>query len=167
MKYLGYIFKLKVNKNKLDHYLSSHQNLILKNVNSMNFDFSKMSDDELEQIIRKNENINVPGSRFQRAMTELDLRYKKRGHQPGLHLEAGGNITMDGGQFILGENNVMTVKTKKELTTKNSVFKQSIDLGNKYTMENPFIHFLVYLLLAITVASIAYFAVVYKLPLHF
>src|ERR1035441_4657824 len=43
--------------------------------------FSTMTDEELEAIARLQENSTVPGSRFQRAMTELDLRHSKIGFQ--------------------------------------------------------------------------------------
>ena len=43
----------------------------------MNDDLSKTTNDELDAIVRLHENSNIPGSRFQRAMTEIELRHKK------------------------------------------------------------------------------------------
>ncbi len=37
-----------------------------------------LTDDEILEIIRKSENTNVPGSRYQKARNEFDIRHKKR-----------------------------------------------------------------------------------------
>lgn len=144
---------------------------ILKNsiveTNNMENNFSKVTDEELEGIIRLHENSNIPGGRFQRAMTELDLRYKKRGYQPGLHIEAKGDITMGGSQVILGENNTMTIKTKKKLVQKNIKFLQNKRKEKFITMDNPMVHFIVNLVLIVVVAYLAYFAYTHHLPFKF
>lgn len=44
----------------------------------MNDDLINKTDDELEAIIRRAENTNIPGSLFQRAKIELELRDRKR-----------------------------------------------------------------------------------------
>lgn len=95
--------------------------------NTMNDNFEKMTDEELEGIIRKHENPDVSGSRFQRAMTELDLRYKKRDFRPGLHLEVGGDMNMDGGSVNLGEGQQMTAKVRGSFSGK----KTKVFIGNQ------------------------------------
>ena len=62
---------------------------------NMSNDFSQMTDEELEGIIRLHENSDISGSRFQRAMTELDLRYRKRGYQPSTQIIHGDYIGRD------------------------------------------------------------------------
>lgn len=44
----------------------------------MNDDLVNKTDDELETIVRRAENTNIPGSLFQRAKIELELRDRKR-----------------------------------------------------------------------------------------
>ena len=44
----------------------------------MNDDLANLTDDELEVIVRRAENTNIPGSLFQRAKIELELRDRKR-----------------------------------------------------------------------------------------
>ncbi|HEX9503352.1 MAG TPA: hypothetical protein VF974_03465 [Patescibacteria group bacterium] len=44
----------------------------------MSDDLTNKTDDELEAIIRRAENTNVPTSLFQRAKIELDLRDRKK-----------------------------------------------------------------------------------------
>lgn len=43
----------------------------------MNDDLASKTDDELEEIVRRAENTNIPGSLFQRAKIELELRDRK------------------------------------------------------------------------------------------
>lgn len=47
----------------------------------MNNEVEQMSDEELEAIVRLSENPNIPGSRFQKAKNELELRDRKRNQE--------------------------------------------------------------------------------------
>jgi hypothetical protein len=47
----------------------------------MDKEIEEMSDEELESIIRLNENPNIPGSRFQKAKIELELRDRRRNQE--------------------------------------------------------------------------------------
>ena len=51
---------------------------LLKINKKMNDDLVNKTDDELEAIVRRAENTNIPGSLFQRAKIELELRDRKR-----------------------------------------------------------------------------------------
>lgn len=59
-------------------------------------------DAELLAIIRKTENPNVPGSRYQRANTEWQIRHQQklleatRGGRGGISFEVGGDMINDG-----------------------------------------------------------------------
>ncbi len=46
--------------------------------NNMADDFEKMSEDELNAIVRRNENSYVPTSRFNHAKNELEIRHRKK-----------------------------------------------------------------------------------------
>ena len=76
-------------------------------------------------------------------MTELDLRYKKRGFRPGLHFDVGGDMNMDGGSINLGEGLQMTAKVQGSFSGKKSKFSmgnqgggvvQDIPLWMKYVV---------------------------------
>ncbi len=126
----------------------------------MSEDFSKMTDDELEEIVRLHENSNIPGSRFQRAMTELDLRYKKRGYKPGVHFEVGGDMTMEGSQVVLPEDSQMTAKVKGNLSSKKSKIIQGKSSQEKAWYEKP----LGIVLLGVIIVAAGYIVTEGKLP---
>lgn len=111
-KYSDHPHFIKVDK--LPSFEELKNKVLTKNMDN---DFSKMTDEELEGIIRLHENSNIPGSRFQRALTEMDLRYKKRLTQPSIHFEVAGDMTMDKSQVFLGEGN-KTVSKKDDNSTK-------------------------------------------------
>jgi hypothetical protein len=124
------------------------KNNVLK-TEDMSNDFSKMTDEELEGIIRLHENSNIPGSRFQRAMTELDLRYKKRGYKPGVHFEVGGDMAMEGSSINLAKDGEMTAKVKGNMISKKSKITQ--DESSKktwFSMDNPIMWIIATLLVA-------------------
>jgi len=103
----------------------------------MDEDFAKMTEEELEAIIRRHENSNVPGSRFQRAMTELDLRYKKRDLKPGIHFEVGGDMTMEGAHVTLPEEGQMTARVKGDLSAKNTKITHGTPTRKRAWFEKP------------------------------
>jgi hypothetical protein len=106
-----------------------------------------LSDDELESIIRLGENINVPGSRYQRASTEWDMRKQKQmleatkansNQSTFIKIDAGATVkglkmhnnTMVGkGDFLKNEGELIDADLKgnkhvvKESSTLNSADK--------------------------------------------
>ncbi len=107
----------------------------------MNEDISKMNNDELEAIIRLHENPNTPGSRFQKAQTELGLRYQKLGYKPGLYFEVGGDMTMKGSEIHLSEDSVMSTQIRGDLVNeKTKIIQGSISKKKWFSMDNPFVY---------------------------
>lgn len=147
----------------LPHYLEVKELLdykTLKNnimqVTDKTDNYSEMTDEELEGIVRQHENPDVQSSRFNRALVELDLRYKKRGLSPSVKFEVGGDFTMSDSVIALGDRN--HTKVKNDLSKKSYSQKEH---GDWFSMNNPFVHILVFLILA----GIAYVANQYNLPL--
>ncbi len=68
----------------------------------MNDSLENLSDAELLTIIRRGENTDVPGSRYQKAQTEYQIRHGQkvidmmRGGRGGLSIQVGGDMLNDG-----------------------------------------------------------------------
>lgn len=80
---------------------SSKTNMVSKDANN-NESVGNLSDEKLLAIIRRAENTNVPGSLYQRANTEWQIRHQqkiieatKSGHG-GISFEVGGDMVNDG-----------------------------------------------------------------------
>src|SRR3989338_1183668 len=73
-KHAGYIQDENGNKINNGAFWEAEKTLLVSEINTL----QNKSDEDLEAIIRRAENTNVPGSLFQRVEIELDLRDRNR-----------------------------------------------------------------------------------------
>ncbi len=93
-------------------------------------DTSKMPEEELLAIIRRHENSHVPGSLYQRAAKELELRDRdkiagKTGSQSGIFLRVGGDMIMKGGAIKTDPGSVIDVAVAGQYMSEDAMIDQT------------------------------------------
>ncbi len=101
-------------------------------------DVQNLSDEQLLAIIRRGINTNIPGSEYQRAVKELELRDREKilnkpAGQSGIFIRAGGDIRNDG-IINAGHGSVIDIATAGKYESNKGVINQ----GNiAKTEKNP------------------------------
>lgn len=111
------------------------------NLNNMNEDLTKIPEEQLLAIIRLNENSNVPGSRYNRAVKELELRDRQKINDKqsgsGLFLRVGGDMLFDGS--IQGpENGMVDIAVAGNYKSKKGKILQGKEISNKWWEKSWF-----------------------------
>lgn len=119
------------------------------------------TDGELMSVIRQAENTNVPGSHYQKAKNEWDIRNQQKivqaieNQKGGIFLEVGGDMTHDG-EISAGAGATVGISVAGNYTNKKGKISQGRNLRKTksfFSMDNPFI----YIIVAILILAISYF----------
>lgn len=134
----------------------------------MNKPIEQFSDEELLTVIRRAENTNVPGSLYQRANSEWQIRHQQklveatRNGRGGISFEVGGNMINDGVIHADPDARINIAVAGDYKSTKGKIlqqenFSQAKLKKNWFSMDNPIVYIPAALFVAIFMLIVNYF----------